>query len=120
MNKRRPRVFLIEKSERFDTKPAVVFGDRVFLNPSASVFKTDVWVQEVRTLLDKHCFNCLEDFIAVSGPTQALAVFVGTVMADYAPHNTYQHKVVGIEYDEDEEAIESEEGTNEPAIAADK
>jgi len=103
----KPRVFILTEDKRYDTSPATKYGDRIFLNPESSPFNTNDFIKEVKERLEFFRYDNKIDFIAIVGPVQALAIFVGAVMAEYAPveilmfsapDSNYQNKKVCEEY----------------------
>lgn len=112
----KPRVFIIHDRDRYDTAPAEFFGERIFLEPETNPFNTNVFIKEIMEILAKYRFDNKTDFIAHVGPHVASGLFVGAVMAGYAPvhlllynapNSTYQHKTVNIEYKEEDNDTES-------------
>ena len=102
------RVFILEDNERFDTSSTESFGPRIYLNPQTSPFNPDSFVEELYESLNKYLYDPDKDYIAIVGPVQALALYIGALMAEYAPvdlllyhapSGLYQAKQVGSKYE---------------------
>tara|TARA_R100000687_G_C6318832_1_gene104017 strand:- start:143 stop:493 length:351 start_codon:yes stop_codon:yes gene_type:complete len=81
------RVFVLTDDERFNTQNAEEYGARIFLEPKATPFTPIEFMEEVVEYLDKYLYDSEKDYILFAGPVQALALYIGTVMAEYAPVN---------------------------------
>ena len=78
------RVFFIQEgTARFNTEPAKRFGRRIFLKSTASPFNTDSFLEECIKNLELQKFNPDTDFIALTGPSLNIALFLGAVMTVY-------------------------------------
>jgi len=79
------RVFVLTNDERFDTRSAEEHGARIFLEPTTTPFTAEEFMEEIVESLEKYLYDPEKDFILMAGPVQALALYVGTIMAEYAP-----------------------------------
>lgn len=84
MSNPQSRVFMVQKSQRFGTEPAEVWGPVVFLaGEYSSPFNTDGFMEEiVRGLRDKG-FDPTKDYIALTGGSIPIALMAGAVLAMY-------------------------------------
>jgi len=101
------RVFVLEDSDRYDTRNAEEYGARVFINPASSPFTPEKFMGEIIKTLETYHYDPDVDFILMAGPVQALALYIGTVMSEWlpinlllyhAPSEKYQAKVAGQKY----------------------
>jgi hypothetical protein len=74
-----PRVFLVSRSERFNTQAAERFGMRTFLDVSSSVFAVDKFIDEIYDKMVHERYQPGVDYIALTGPNLEVALLCATV-----------------------------------------
>lgn len=73
------KVFFIDGAKNFDTADAARFGETVFLNTFASPLNVEAYMQNCIHELDTHRFDINSDFIALTGRTLQVSLFLAAI-----------------------------------------
>ena len=73
------KVFFIDGARNFDTNDAERFGNTVFLSTFASPLNPEAYMQNCVHELDTHGFDVDRDFIALTGRTLQVSLFLAAV-----------------------------------------
>jgi hypothetical protein len=87
----KPRVFFVEQTTRFNSSSALFYGQPVFVTaPGDRIppFRTDELLDRVHDVLDKEEFDPQRDYVALTGPHAAVALFYAQVLSRYGVCNT--------------------------------